>query len=142
MDGVEAQEAGVLDYSSRQLAGILSQLAEEDGTFDIEEVKRLIKLKRHGEFNPLRQLRKQYNLTQEKAAELCGVSKLTVSNYETGRCSPQLDRLIKYSSALLTCDNEDPSIDLGTRDAKYAAEDEIVSLVGDYCRWFMKCEVA
>jgi transcriptional regulator with XRE-family HTH domain len=131
-----------LDYRSRQLAGILSQLSDEDGTFDIEEVKRVIKMKRHGEFNPLRQLRKQHGLTQEKAADLCGVSKLTVSNYETGKCSPQLDRLIRYSTALLLSDNEDSSVDLGTRQGDWVLEDEVVSLVSDYSRWLMKSEEA
>jgi len=131
-----------MGMSSEQLASILSQMAEEDETLDIEEVRRLIQVKRHSQFNPLRQLRKELDFTQEKTADLCGVSKLTVSNYESGKCSPQLDRLIKYASALLKADEIYSAIDLGRRDPQWNVEDAVVSLVSDYCRWLMNAEVA
>jgi len=137
MDGVEAKAEEGLDYRSRQIASVLAELASADGTLNIDEVKKAIKKKRHAEHNPMRQLRKDLNLTQEKAAGLCSVSKLTVSNYESGKCSPQLDRLIKYASALLCCSatyhnaaGEDALLPKG----------EVVSLVADYTQWYMESE--
>lgn len=41
----------------------------------------------------LKTLRKGRKLTQEKAAELLGVTRATVSNYEVGRRSPHISEL-------------------------------------------------
>lgn len=41
----------------------------------------------------LKTLRKGRKLTQEKAAELLGITRATVSNYEVGRRSPHLSEL-------------------------------------------------
>lgn len=42
----------------------------------------------------------QKNMTQEELAGLLFVTRQTVSNYETGRSSPDLDMLIQISDAL------------------------------------------
>ena len=92
MDGVTTPN----NLSSEELASIIHQAFGDSNNVDIEEVKRQVQLKQYVEHNPLRQYRKNHGYTQEDIAEACGVSKLTVSNYETGKCSPQMDRLIDY----------------------------------------------
>jgi len=49
--------------------------------------------------NFLRELRRQQNLTQEQLAEQLGVSRRTVSRWETGSNLPDLDVLIELSDA-------------------------------------------
>lgn len=48
----------------------------------------------------IRTIRIQKNLTQEDLAGLLFVTRQTVSNYETGRSSPDVDMLIQISDAL------------------------------------------
>lgn len=48
----------------------------------------------------IRQLRKQYKLSQEKLGELCGVTKGMVSQWESDIVTPPTDRLIELNKQL------------------------------------------
>lgn len=45
----------------------------------------------------LKYLRKKNNMTQQQLANLLGVSKSTISGYETGSCKPTIERLIRLA---------------------------------------------
>ena len=45
----------------------------------------------------LRQLRREYNMTQEDLGEKLGVGKTTISNYETGKSYPDNENILKLS---------------------------------------------
>ncbi|MGE5553776.1 MAG: helix-turn-helix transcriptional regulator [Betaproteobacteria bacterium] len=47
--------------------------------------------------NRLRQLRSQHGMTQEKLAELVGVSRQTIISIESGRYDPSLELAFKIS---------------------------------------------
>ena len=46
----------------------------------------------------LKRVRKE-GYTQKEIAEKCGVSNFTISDYESGRCKPSVDVLIKLADA-------------------------------------------
>lgn len=46
----------------------------------------------------LKQLRKDNNMTQKKLADLLGVSKSTISSYETGSTYPSFDKLFRLAN--------------------------------------------
>lgn len=56
----------------------------------------------------LRQSRKAKGYTQEQLAQLLHVSRQTISNWETGRASPDYE-LLKQLSALLGVEEESPA---------------------------------
>ncbi|QQK08353.1 helix-turn-helix transcriptional regulator [Miniphocaeibacter halophilus] len=56
--------------------------------------------------NILKDRRKKLNLTQEQVAEKIFVSKKSVSNWETGRTTPDIDSLIRIAKLYdLSLDN-------------------------------------
>ena len=66
----------------------------------------------------LKELRKEKNLTQEELSEKLGVSRRSVSRWETGNTLPDLDLLIELSDFydvdlrdMLTGKTEDASMD-------------------------------
>lgn len=46
----------------------------------------------------LKELRIEKNLTQDKLAKLIGMSKMTVSHWESGYCEPSIAQLIALSN--------------------------------------------
>ncbi len=49
------------------------------------------------EFNNLKQYRKEFGLTQEQAAEMLGVSRQAVANWERGETLPDIENVIKLA---------------------------------------------
>ncbi len=49
----------------------------------------------------IRQLRERNTLSQDKFGELCGVSKASVSQWETGNATPPTDRLVALREHLV-----------------------------------------
>lgn len=46
----------------------------------------------------LKELRIEKNLTQDKLAKLVGMSKMTISHWESGYCEPSIAQLIMLSN--------------------------------------------
>ena len=46
----------------------------------------------------LKELRTEKNLTQDKLAKLVGMSKMTISHWESGYCEPSIAQLIMLSN--------------------------------------------
>ncbi len=46
----------------------------------------------------LKELRIEKNLTQDKLAKLVGMSKMTISHWESGYCEPSLAQLVMLSN--------------------------------------------
>lgn len=45
----------------------------------------------------LKELRMENNITQEKLGKMTGMSKMTISHWESGYCEPSIDQLIILS---------------------------------------------
>lgn len=69
---------------------MIEDLKKYNNLFDNEERKQLIA-------NSLIDLRKQFNYSQEKVANLIGVKKPTYATYETGRNEPKIEVLVRLS---------------------------------------------
>ena len=48
----------------------------------------------------LAEIRKAQGISQERLAEMSGVSRVTIARFETGRCSPNLQTLELLAAAL------------------------------------------
>ncbi|MDN4593541.1 helix-turn-helix domain-containing protein [Polycladomyces subterraneus] len=82
----------------------------------------------------LKQLRRQKNLTQEQLGQQVGVTKVSISLYESGRRNPDLETITKIADVL------EVSVDylLGRTDAPDRTIAATAVGVGDpkICRWF------
>lgn len=68
----------------------------------------------------LREVRKRNNLTQQELADRVGLTKTSISCYESGTRTPTLDTLIDLANEL----NVDVNYFLGTEEYMVASDDE------------------
>lgn len=68
----------------------MSKLAPYENQFDNEKRKALFAI-------ALRELRKANQLTQKDAANALGIGQPTYNSYESGRCEPSLETLVRMS---------------------------------------------
>ena len=78
----------------------------------------------------IREARLRAHLSQEKVAELIGVSRQAVTKWESGQSAPSTDNLFKLAEVLGT-----------TVDLLIAPEDSTASIAGEVCRMFREEEL-
>lgn len=78
----------------------------------------------------IREARLRAHLSQEKVAELIGVSRQAVTKWESGQSAPSTDNLFKLAEVLGT-----------TVDLLIAPEDSAASIAGEVCRMFREEEL-
>ena len=125
---------------SEALNSVLGSLNLDGGDINLDKFKRDFAAKCFKEYNPLRQGRKKLDLTISNVASVSGLSKITVSNYESGypqAASPSLPNLFvlfeavsPYSEHRLPRDICDIQI-LGDRYDTWLSEQ-----LGEYALWF------